>query len=117
MVSFPYRSLESSLVPLDDPSVTFVITNSNVRHTLSGSEYPTRRRQCYEAAAALGKKSLRDATLDDLESEEDASYFSLNFVLAVFTYLYMYFYSSVTYYKILLCLDTRNVFVNFQYMN
>lgn len=61
------RSLESSLVPLDDPSVTFVITNSNVRHTLSGSEYPTRRRQCYEAAAALGKKSLRDATLEDLE--------------------------------------------------
>lgn len=63
------RSLESTLVPLDNPDITLVITNSNVRHTLSGTEYPTRRRQCAEAAAALGKKSLRNATLKDLEGE------------------------------------------------
>lgn len=59
--------MDSTLVPLDNPDITLVITNSNVRHTLSGSEYPTRRKQCAEAAAALGKKSLRDATLKDLE--------------------------------------------------
>lgn len=64
------RSLESTLVPLSDPSVTFVITNSNVRHTLTGSEYPTRRRQCHEAAKIMGKKSLRDATLQDLEKHK-----------------------------------------------
>lgn len=66
------RSLESTLVPLNDPNITLVITNTNVRHTLSGSEYPTRRRQCCEAAAALGKKSLRDATLKDLEEHKSS---------------------------------------------
>ncbi|NXR93417.1 GALK1 Galactokinase, partial [Hypocryptadius cinnamomeus] len=61
------RSLETVLVPLSDASLAVLITNSNVRHTLTGSEYPTRRRQCEEAAAALGKASLRDATLAELE--------------------------------------------------
>ncbi|KAK4320088.1 hypothetical protein Pmani_009027 [Petrolisthes manimaculis] len=61
------RSLESTLVPLSDPAIALVITNSNVRHSLSGTEYPTRRRQCYQAATTLGKDSLRDATLSDLE--------------------------------------------------
>ncbi|NXO35556.1 GALK1 Galactokinase, partial [Locustella ochotensis] len=61
------RSLETVLVPLTDASLAVLITNSNVRHSLTGSEYPTRRRQCEEAAAALGKASLRDATLAELE--------------------------------------------------
>ncbi|XP_040437397.1 galactokinase [Falco naumanni] len=62
------RSLETTLVPLTDVSLAVLITNSNVRHTLTGSEYPTRRRQCEEAAAALGKASLRDATMAELEA-------------------------------------------------
>ncbi|XP_068007625.1 galactokinase [Melanerpes formicivorus] len=62
------RSLETVLVPLADASLAILITNSNVRHTLSGSEYPTRRRHCQEAAAALGKASLRDATMAELEA-------------------------------------------------
>ncbi|NWX24878.1 GALK1 Galactokinase, partial [Aegotheles bennettii] len=61
------RSLETVLVPLMDASLVILITNSNVRHTLTGSEYPTRRRHCEEAAAALGKSSLRDATMAELE--------------------------------------------------
>ncbi|NWU26494.1 GALK1 Galactokinase, partial [Dyaphorophyia castanea] len=61
------RSLETVLVPLSDASLAVLITNSNVRHTLTGSEYPTRRRQCEQAAAALGKASLRDATLAELQ--------------------------------------------------
>ncbi|NXH48369.1 GALK1 Galactokinase, partial [Dicaeum eximium] len=61
------RSLQTVLVPLTDASLAVLITNSNVRHSLTGSEYPTRRRQCEEAAAALGKASLRDATLAELE--------------------------------------------------
>ncbi|CAL8262476.1 unnamed protein product [Arctogadus glacialis] len=61
------RSMEATLVPLSDPSVVILITNSNVKHKLTGSEYPTRRKQCMEAAAILGKRSLRDATLQDLE--------------------------------------------------
>ncbi|XP_042310529.1 galactokinase [Sceloporus undulatus] len=61
------RSLETCLVPLADPNVLVLITNSNVRHTLTGSEYPTRRHQCEEAAKVLGKPSLREATMTDLE--------------------------------------------------
>ncbi|XP_076332562.1 galactokinase-like isoform X2 [Tachypleus tridentatus] len=61
------RSLESRLVPFKNPEVAILITNSNVRHLLTGSEYPTRRRNCEEAAKIMGKKSLRDVTLDNLE--------------------------------------------------
>ncbi|XP_009960294.1 PREDICTED: LOW QUALITY PROTEIN: galactokinase, partial [Leptosomus discolor] len=68
------RSLESVLVPLTDASLAVLITNSNVRHTLTGSEYPTRRQQCCEeAAAALGKASLRDATMAELEGGDGPS--------------------------------------------
>ncbi|XP_070579875.1 galactokinase-like [Ptychodera flava] len=62
------RSMESKLVPLSDPSLVILVINSNVRHELTGSEYPTRRRQCYEAAEMLGKKSLRTATMQELNS-------------------------------------------------
>ncbi|XP_077980285.1 galactokinase-like [Glandiceps talaboti] len=65
------RSMESKLVPLSDPDLVILVINSNVKHELTGSEYPTRRRQCYEAAAALGKKSLRDATLEELAAHKD----------------------------------------------
>ncbi|XP_071780785.1 galactokinase [Centroberyx gerrardi] len=61
------RSLEATPVPLADPGLVILITNSNVKHSLTGSEYPTRRRQCEEAASILGKASLRDATMKDLE--------------------------------------------------
>nr|XP_033817073.1 galactokinase isoform X2 [Geotrypetes seraphini] len=62
------RSLEANLVPLIDPNLVVMITNSNVRHTLTGSEYPTRRRQCEEAAKALGKVSLREASMEELDA-------------------------------------------------
>ncbi|NXC46459.1 GALK1 Galactokinase, partial [Penelope pileata] len=62
------RSLETVPVPLTDPSLAVLITNSNVRHALTGSEYPARRRQCQEAAAALGRSSLRDVTMAELEA-------------------------------------------------
>ena len=49
-----------------DPSVVILVTNSNVKHELTGSEYPTRRRQCEWAASLMNKKSLRDAKESDL---------------------------------------------------
>ena len=61
--------MEGKLVPLQDPAVVVLITNSNVRHELTGSEYPTRRKQCEEAARAMGKKSLREATSAELEGK------------------------------------------------
>lgn len=59
--------MEGKLVPLQDPELVIMVTNSNVRHELTGSEYPTRRKQCETAAKILGKKSLREATLNELE--------------------------------------------------
>jgi galactokinase len=61
------RSRKPELVPMSDPSVTVLIINTNVKHELTGSEYPTRRKQCETAAKILGLSSLRDATPDALE--------------------------------------------------
>ena len=65
------RSLAVRHVPLADPQVTVLIVNSNVRHELTGSEYPERRRQCEQAAAAMNVKALRDATMPMLAAAQD----------------------------------------------
>ena len=62
------RSKKPKMIPMDDPSVSVLIVNSNVKHELTGSEYPDRRRQCEKATALLGVPMLRDATLPQLES-------------------------------------------------
>lgn len=56
-------------MPLSDPKLAVLITNSNVRHSLGSSEYPVRRQQCEEVARALGKESLREVQLEELEGE------------------------------------------------
>ena len=62
------RELTGRSVPLSDPSVAVLITNSNVKHQLTGSEYPERRAACLDSAAALGKESLRDVSMEEVES-------------------------------------------------
>jgi len=62
------RSRKPELVPMTDPSVAVLIINTNVKHELTGSEYPTRRKQCETAAKILGVPSLRDATAEMLEA-------------------------------------------------
>jgi galactokinase len=64
------RSRQTELVPMNDPSVAILIINTNVKHELTGSEYPARRMQCQVAAQALGVPSLRDATADMLERSQ-----------------------------------------------
>ncbi|XP_063240981.1 galactokinase-like isoform X2 [Bacillus rossius redtenbacheri] len=64
------RSLGHSLVPLDNEDVVVLITNSKVKHELTGSEYPARRAQCEAAARALGVPSLRDAKPENLTALE-----------------------------------------------
>lgn len=61
--------MKATLVPITDPNIVILVTNSNVHHELTGSEYPSRRKQCEDAAKLLGKKSLRDANLNDIESK------------------------------------------------
>lgn len=63
-----FRTCTSTLIPFANEDVVVLITNSNVKHQLTGSEYPTRRKQCETAAALLKKASLRDATYKDIES-------------------------------------------------
>jgi galactokinase len=75
-LTFFARSDQTSrLIPFghgaDSPVV--VVTNSHVKHELSGSEYPDRVRQCKEAVAAIQVKypkvkSLRDCTMMMLDS-------------------------------------------------
>jgi galactokinase len=62
------RSQAIEQIPLVDPGVTVLIINTNVKHELSGGEYAERRGQCESAARKLGVSSLRDSTLDRLES-------------------------------------------------
>jgi galactokinase len=45
-----------------------LIINTNVKHELSGGEYAERRGQCESAAGKLRVRSLRDATLAQLEA-------------------------------------------------
>ncbi|KAJ2939163.1 hypothetical protein O0L34_g8476 [Tuta absoluta] len=61
------RSLESTQIPVDLGDAVILVTNTNVKHQLTGSEYPQRRAQCQEAADRLGQPSLRGAKLTDLE--------------------------------------------------
>jgi galactokinase len=53
---------------LNDPNVAILVVNSNVKHELEGTEYSERRETCQKVAKILGKASLRDAALEDLES-------------------------------------------------
>ncbi len=65
------RSCEPKMIPISDPSVSVLITNSNVKHALTGSEYPERRASCEEAARRLGVELLRDVTMETLEASKD----------------------------------------------
>ena len=62
------RAEQAQMVPLDDPAVTVLITNSNMKHELTGSEYPQRRAACEEVALVLGVDALRDATQEMLDA-------------------------------------------------
>uniref|UniRef100_A0A034W8X5 Galactokinase n=1 Tax=Bactrocera dorsalis TaxID=27457 RepID=A0A034W8X5_BACDO len=62
------RSLETFQIPFlgGSEDLVVLICNSGVRHELSKSEYPTRRKQCGEALKLMEKTSYRDATVENL---------------------------------------------------
>jgi len=64
------RSLDVEPVPLslDEQGMAVVIVDSAVRRALGDSPYNQRRRECAQAAAALGVPALRDVTPDELET-------------------------------------------------
>lgn len=66
------RSLEYEYIPLQLQGYQIVLLNSNVEHSLAGTEYNTRRQQCEQgvawvAEAEEGVQSMRDITLRQLE--------------------------------------------------
>jgi galactokinase len=66
------RDRSTRQVPLDDPDLRVVISNSNVKHELVAGEYTARRHQCQMAVTYIQKKiskikSLRDVTMPMLE--------------------------------------------------
>ncbi|MBM3727380.1 MAG: galactokinase [Acidobacteria bacterium] len=62
------QSLENRPIPIP-AGIRIVIANTMVHHELAGSEYNLRRRQCEQAAQAMGIASLRDAATGMLEAE------------------------------------------------
>ncbi|XP_043289246.1 galactokinase-like [Venturia canescens] len=60
------RDLSTVQIPMEIGNNVVLITNSNAPHKLSSSAYCERRDACYEAAKKLGKKSLREATMNDV---------------------------------------------------
>uniref|UniRef100_A0A182YS96 Uncharacterized protein n=1 Tax=Anopheles stephensi TaxID=30069 RepID=A0A182YS96_ANOST len=67
------NNLETEPIPFDAPHLAILICNSNVKHELSSSEYPVRRKQCQEALELMELESYRDATLDHLKALEGAN--------------------------------------------
>ena len=65
------RSQKTMMVPMDDPDILVLIANSNVKHALTGSEYPQRRADCEKAAKLLGVPLLRDANVMLLEESRE----------------------------------------------
>jgi len=66
-VKIDCRSLENETVRLPD-GVAICAVNTMVKHELGSSAYRDRVRECSEAAQAMGVASLRDASLEQLES-------------------------------------------------
>lgn len=62
-------SLEYSYAPLELGNCRIIITNSNVSHSLVGSEYNLRRQQCERALADL-KRAKNISCLCDLNEDE-----------------------------------------------
>jgi len=73
------RSMDIERVELADNALCIVVTNSNKKHQLSGSEYPDRVRQCAQAVEAINKAlkdgkqrtHLRDCSMEDLEKAHE----------------------------------------------
>lgn len=62
-------SVEYGKIP---DSLELMVFNSNVKRSLVSSEYNIRREQCESAALKLNTNSLRDVTIEMLESKQDA---------------------------------------------
>lgn len=59
-------NMKFEYIPLEIGDFSFIIINTNVKHSLGSGEYNVRRNQCQEALFILGKKSFRELSVDYL---------------------------------------------------
>jgi galactokinase len=60
------RSQTIEPVPFLFPDWTILVSNSNVKHALTGGEYAQRRAQCDQALHLLNKPSWRDVSMEEI---------------------------------------------------
>ncbi|HKZ38126.1 MAG TPA: galactokinase [Chryseolinea sp.] len=70
------RSLEYHYFPVDMKECSIVLCDTMVKHSLASTEYNTRRLECEQGVRIIHQhypevKSLRDATLEMIESQRD----------------------------------------------
>ncbi len=65
------KDLSYKLIPMTDPSVSVLVIDSAVKHSLADGGYAARRKNCEDACAILGVPSLREASLDMLEEKKE----------------------------------------------
>src|ERR1051325_11266273 len=64
------RTQQARVVPFADPSVSLLIANSNVRHSLGDGAYAARMSACVDAARKLGVPELGQATVGRVPAAE-----------------------------------------------
>ncbi len=64
------KDLSYKLIPMTDSSVSVLVIDSAVKHSLADGGYASRRKNCEDACTILGISSLREATLDMLEERK-----------------------------------------------
>lgn len=64
------KDLSYKLVPMTDPTVSVLVIDSAVKHSLADGGYAARRKNCEDACTILGVSSLRGATLEMLEAKK-----------------------------------------------
>jgi len=72
VIKLDCRSLEFEYVPLDLKGIKVLLLNTNVKHSLSSSEYNTRRQQCEQGVTWIKQhrsdiNNLRDVTTEMLD--------------------------------------------------
>ncbi|XP_055602510.1 galactokinase-like isoform X2 [Uranotaenia lowii] len=66
------RNLSVQQIPFEAAGLAVLICNSGVKHELSSSQYPIRRKQCQQALQLMGLGSYREATEKHLDAMKDA---------------------------------------------
>jgi galactokinase len=71
LLDFADNSATPVELPLEDAGLVLLVIDTRVSHALTDGSYGDRRSECAAAAAALGRSSLRDVSLESVEGLAD----------------------------------------------